>query len=865
MYQCVFYDHQTYMYYVRDDKKGWNSFKYQQTFYKRLSKYEEGAFPILTGGWSKATTKYSKDDINLLERDINKELLILRDLYYKNDESIPEFQNITYLDIEIEMGGALTMEYIKSAPMPLTAISLLDVTTKQKICFIVDKSKEITEINEDGKIIIPCVDEEELCYKFLDKWEELDPTICITYNGQFFDIPYLYFRMKQVIGESDAVRLSPIKRISVQDWNPKELVVRIGGINHLDYMLLFKKYITKQEPSYKLNDLGLKYVDLGKIVYEGNLNQLFKRDKETFIDYNIRDVEILEKLEEKLKFIELTILISHICSVPYEQIYQSTSLGEGAILKYLKRENIVSPNKPNKTNPNLVEETYAGGYLLDPVPGLYYECCDEDLTSLYPSIIKSLNIGIESLVGRIKVKIRPTYEQNHSLEKLKLRDPNEIIIVEKLNKATYKLDSAEIKLGKLLEILEENNYSISASGAFYDTETESISSKILKIWFEKREHFRELKKKAGKSKDWDKYKLYDLYQHAFKILQNGHYGTYAKVGWRYTDGFMICSAAITNCGKRVIQESMNFVNGKLSKEFPERKTFVFMSDTDSLYIELKDIIKKRYGIISDVAEKNKKIITIAQELQNEINTNLNVFVPKLFNVVPENHYFQFKQEIIAETILATGKRRYGMWVTNKEGVEIPVDHKDALDLKGLELMKSNMNPLFKTYGENFIKNILFKTPKSQLDKSITDFHKTLKTIEPKKLGKPMGVSFIDKCIKSQNGVFSELNINTKENSRAAIYYNDLLRHLKLDKTFESVIEGDKIYIINLKSNPYNIDVVGAPNAKMPEEIEQFIRDYIDIEHIFESLILNKLKALYEDIGWDDFPSLNPFVSKFFVF
>ncbi len=241
-------------------------------------------------------------------------------------------------------------------------------------------------------------------------------------------------------------------------------------------------------------------------------------------------------------------------------------MNEGAILKHLKREGIVSPNKPTTHNPALksFKDTYAGGYLLEPIPGLYFDVIDLDFTSLYPSIIKSLNLGIETLVGRIKVDHRPTYEQNHSLEKLKERDPEEVIVVEKLNKKNYTTSTTKITIKQLISIVEESNLTISASGALFKTDEQSICSRILQGWFEKREHYRGLKKKAGKEEDWANYKLYDLFQHAFKILQNAMYGTYAKSGWRYTDGHLICSAAITNTGQRLTQESIVFTNNKLN-------------------------------------------------------------------------------------------------------------------------------------------------------------------------------------------------------------------------------------------------------------------------------------------------------------
>ena len=833
--------------------------------YKRVPSNCEGALPVLTGGWCVPLPpkQYNKLDSNILEKDINKELLVLRDKYYQFEDKIPEWQNILILDIEIEIGGALTPQYIRDCPMPITSIALLDKTTKQNICFIVDKSKEIQEIQNDNKLIIPCLDEKDLIYKFLDKWEELDPTIVATWNGQYFDIPYLYFRLQKIIGEEQALRLSHIRKMNVQTWNPLENNVRIGGINHLDYMLLFKKYVPKQEPSYKLKDIGLKYVNLGKIEYEGNLDKLFKEDKEKFIEYNIRDCVIIEELEKKLKYIEITILLSHICNIPYDQVYHNTVMNEGAILKFLKRKGIISPNKPTTHNPNLKgqEESYAGGFLLDPEVGLYEDVIDLDFTSEYPSLIKSLNIGIETLIGRIKVLERPNYEQNHSLEKLKLRDPEEVIILQRLNKESYKLESTQVSLDKLIQIIEQNKYTISASGAVFRTDIRSCVAEILEGWFNKREHYRGLKKTAGKKEDWDNYKLYDSFQYVFKILQNAMYGTFAKNGWRYTDGNMICSAAITNSGQRLVQESIEFVEEIINDELLYKTKSVIMSDTDSLYIKVGELIKHRYPLIS-LEDKNSKILEVAAEIQDKANLNLNNISKNLFNIEGK-HYFQLKQEVIASTLLATGKRRYGMHITNKEGVVV-----DEIVLMGLEVMKSNINPIFKDFGSNFIRRLLTKTPKSELDSSIIELHKSLKTIDPKILGKPTGVKNINLYIQrkpSSGSIFSELILGTPFNSRAAVVYNDLLKFKQLDNKYESILEGDKISVINLKNNPYHIETIGLPNSsKVPPEIEKFVEDYINIEEIFETSILAKLRELYSDLKYE-FPILNEKVLKFFKF
>jgi hypothetical protein len=202
-----------------------------------------------------------------------------------------------------------------------------------------------------------------------------------------------------------------------------------------------------------------------------------------------------------------------------------------------------------------------------------------------------------------------------------------------------------------------------------------------------------------------------------------------------------------------------------------------------------------------------------------------------------------------------------MYVTNKEGVPV-----DELDMKGLELMKSNMNKLFKKFGEDFIKDILFGRDRNEIDNSIVNFYKSLRTLDPKVLGKPTGVKQISNYqVKPTTGeIFSKFKLKTPINTRAAVVYNDLLKFKKLDKKYESIIEGDKLFIINLKQNPFGLRVIGIPNAEVPLEIEEFVKTYIDIDEIFDSLLANKLKSIYDDLKWD-WVILNPNVGKFFNF
>ncbi len=196
--------------YLRDDKRGWLSFKYYPTVYK---KDPDGEFKTLFGEpCSPVTGRYDWKDPSLLEKDIQRELAVLRDYYYKED-SPPSSHNTVYLDIEIEMLGALTPQYIRSAPAKITSIALIDVNTKDQYCYILDEHKTLNPATENNRYIIPCENEQALLGSFLEKWVQLDPTIVVGYNSDFFDIPYLYYRIKQILGEDLVLFLSPIRKI----------------------------------------------------------------------------------------------------------------------------------------------------------------------------------------------------------------------------------------------------------------------------------------------------------------------------------------------------------------------------------------------------------------------------------------------------------------------------------------------------------------------------------------------------------------------------------------------------------------------------------------------------------------------------
>ena len=860
MYQAIYYNRDTKTYHLRDDKKGWLEFPYRATCYVVN---ETGEYETLDGVRVSPTKQYAWKDPNAYESDVDKFTRVLVDAYYEQDDT-PEYQNVVYIDIECEIAGALTQDSVRNPAGKLTAIALYDNTTKTYYCYILDEAKLMTSSKSEGKFVIPCNSEKDLMSQFLNKWEELDPTIITGWNSEFFDIPYLYHRIKNVLGEEQASRLSPLKRVDDTEFLGIK-TTEIAGVNHLDYMLLFKKYITAQEPSYTLGNVGEKYVDMGKIEYLGSLDKLFKDDIETFINYNIRDVEIIVALEDKLKFIDLTVIISHLCHVPYEQIYLSTALNEGAILTYLKRKNIVSPNKPTTYNPNLknIKEEYAGGYLKDPVPGLYEWVIDLDFTSLYPSIIRSLNMGIETLVGRIVN--RDKYDNQWSLKELKTLNPTTEITIERVN-PNKSISRSGITVGKIIELIEQENWIISAPGVIFRKDKSSIVCNILTDWFNKRVEYKDLMKKAFKvDKDPIMGDFYNRRQHAYKIKLNDVYGVFAINGWRYTDGHKFISKAITLTGQRLIQDSIKYVNKWMNKQMEtEGIDYIVTSDTDSLFIQVKDLLQKRHPEVdlSNREETVKYVLKIASEIQAAANNNLHSLVVELFNLHDRPHYFDLKQEVVLERGYFAGKRRYAQFIVNKEGVPV-----EELDIKGLDLMKSNFPPYFRKFSKQLLQDIMFGKPKPEIDKKILAFRESIDTVDWRLLLKPTGLKNMGGYIASPpraGEIFSKLELKCPINTKSAIYYNDLLRFKKLDKKHNTFQIGDKMFIAYLKDNPYKIDVIGFNGYDDPPFIAEFVEKYLDKPQLFDSVLKNKLETLYEDLKWGK-PIFNNNINKFFKF
>ena len=533
------------------EKVEWTNFAYKEC------PEADANYVGLNGEPLRKTSKWGHDDSRLHFHDMKAHQKFLIEKYGTNDNPSTTHKEL-FFDIETEMGDALTVDYIQSAPKKVTSIAWYDKQVDEWGILILDTKNQLEHTKARNKEITPVRTEQELLAKFLEKFREIDPDILVGYNSDYFDIPYLYYRMCNVLGEDWARHLSPIGYVRETPWF-KDQYIQIAGVESLDYMRLHKKFSWRDEPSWKLDAIGEKYAGINKIEYEGNLDSLFESDIQKFIQYNFVDVEILVELDKKLEYLALTKNLSHKGKHNYSEVYANTNTQDGAISAYLLSKNIIPPAKDKDGKE---EKGYAGGYLFCPKAGIYNYMFDEDLTSLYPSIIMSLNIGKETLKGRI---IDADDRNNRlGLNDLKARDPKSTMIIK-----NHKNKSAEVTVENLIQFIKSNNFTISANGTIFATNRQSVLSTILAKWFQERVLYKGKMKKAYQAKDKEAGAKFHLLQYTMKILLNSLYGATALPSFRY--GNVNLSKAITLSGQRIIQESALVANREMNKEIKNVK------------------------------------------------------------------------------------------------------------------------------------------------------------------------------------------------------------------------------------------------------------------------------------------------------
>lgn len=845
MYQNIFITPRTEdeapVVYIWDDKNGVLTIPYKEFDYA-YRKDPKGTYTSIYGHRLKKVTRWNKEETDIFESDVPRETKVLTDLYLDSDEK-SEGHNVGFIDIEVSSEGGFPN--VQEADKEIYCIGMYNQNLNQYVEFLYNKNEPSfkEEVRNDVSILhFPT--EEEMLEAFMAWYSDQHFTILTGWNIATFDIPYIFRRIRSILGENTANMLSPIGLLK---WNVSRERYQIAGVSVLDYLEVYKKFTYSTRPTYRLAAIGQFEVKMTKIEYDGTLDDLYKNDLNMFVDYNIHDVRIVVEIDKKKKLIELVRGICHAGHVPYEDYMYSSKFIEGTILVYLHRKGIICPNKPidgqeqMDKRENEGEEGFAGAFVKEPIPGLYDWVFSLDLQSLYPSILMTLNISPETKVGKV-------YNWNlddYLLSKITTYD----VVVGR--------DKYQFTQEEFLSFMKKMKFTLSSNGILYLTDQKGIVPEILDKWFKERLEYKNLMKKAANEGDKEKEAYYDQRQHIQKIFLNSIYGVLGLPIFRFYD--IDNALAVTATGQDVIKSTAKIINNKYKFDnVNSTEDNCIYIDTDSVYFSAVP-----YFIGNEDEQKKKETcVERARFFEKYLNELYTIMAKKLF-FVENDHRFVIKGEVIAKTGFWVAKKRYAMLKvydleTNKDKNEVKV--------KGLDVVRSSFPPAFGKFMSQTLEDILRRITKEDLDKKIISFKNSLVQMDYLDIARNTSIKDVSGYDDETEKSLVIFKKGTPAHVKAAITYNRYLKNKGLDTKHALIKNSDKIKYVYLKRNPLGIEAIAVKGFDDPKEIIKLIKEYIDYDRLFENELRNKLDDFYSALNWGKIPTeVNQNAVEFFTF
>ena len=789
---------------VIDGKRVNRKVKYSPTLYCPVMR--ETHFKTLEGKYvtpikhqtikdAKEWVEQYKEQPHLLYGNTQYAYSFLYENYPNLDWSLEEIL-IATIDIEVACENGFPNP--QDAIEPLLSITIKNHSNKQIFVWGVGEYKT----HRNDVAYVKCDNEKELIYEFLKFWQMNQPDVITGWNTEFFDIPYLCNRIKKLCGEDDLKKLSPwgsVSSKSIYSMGRSHQVYDIQGIAALDYYDLYRKFTYTNQESYRLDHIA--HVELGERK-DGNPYDTFRdwytNDFQSFIDYNITDVEIVDKLEEKMKLIDLCLTMAYEAKVNYTDVLGSVKYWDILIHNYLMDKGIVVPQKQDKEK----SEKYEGAYVKDPQTGMHEWVLSFDLNSLYPHLIMQYNISPETMKSEKTVP-------NMSVDKL-------------LDK---KIDTSILK-----------NTTMTPNGALFRTDKKGFLPEMMQKMYDDRVKFKramlDAKQNLENTKD-SKYEkqisTFNNIQMAKKIALNSAYGAIGNNWFRYYSHTM--AEAITTSGQlsiRWIEKKINQYMNNLLKT--KDKDYVIASDTDSVYITFDALINKlKPNKPVDFLDKiaKEKIEPFIDKSYQELAEYLNAYEQKM----------QMKREVIADKGIWTAKKRYILNAHDIEGVRYK---EPTLKIMGIEAVKSSTPAPCRKKIKEALK-IMMSGNERELNTFIQNFRDEFLTLQPEEIAYPRSVNGLSKWSETHTLFKKGAPIHVK----GGILYNHLVKKNKLSRYYPLIQEGDKIKFLYLKlPNIYQSSAISFITT-LPKQLDF----KVDYELQFEKSFIEPLNFIIEKIGW----------------
>jgi DNA polymerase elongation subunit (family B) len=739
---------------------------------------------------------------------------------YQQDHIEFDMSKINLVTIDIETKAEYGFPDVESAAEEMLLITIQDFNTKQIITWgvgpFVNKQK-----NVDYRQF---PDEKAMLNGFIHWWIENTPDVVTGWNCEFFDLPYLAGRLARVLGDKMMKRLSPWGLVTQQEvfvMGRKNFCVDVGGVAILDYMRLYRwSPGTPNQESFRLDYIAQQELGQQKLDHSefDTFKDFYTHGWQKFVEYNIVDVELVDRFEDKLKLIELALTMAYDAKVNYQDIFFQVRLWDCIIYNYLRKKNIVIPPKERSEK----DEKYAGAYVKEPIPGKYDWVVSFDLNSLYPHLIMQYNISPETL-----------QEERHPTATV------DKILNEDLTFELYK------------------DYAVCANGAMYRKDEQGFLPELMQKYYDERVIFK--KKMIQAKKDNEKTPSIALQkeiarcnniQMAKKISLNSAYGAIGNQYFRY---YKLANAeAITLSGQVSIRWIENRMNGYLNKLLQtEEVDYVIASDTDSIYLNLGPLVTK---FLSNKSDDKTAIVGLLDKIcQDKLEPFIDKSYQELADYVQAYDQKMFmKRENIADRGIWTAKKRYILNVHDSEGVRYA---EPKLKIMGIEAVKSSTPAPCRQAIKDALKVVMKGTEDEAID-FIENFRKEFKSLPPEDISFPRSVSEVTKY-KSNQAIYQK---GTPIHCRGALLFNHHIKRLKLDGKYSLIKNGEKIKFCYLRSpNPIHENVMSFIQD-FPRELG--IEKYVDYDLQFEKSFLDPLKIILDVIGWDVEKTVN--LESFFL-
>ncbi|MBC8430064.1 MAG: DNA polymerase [Pelagibacteraceae bacterium] len=717
-----------------------------------------------------------------------------------------DIKQIKILTIDIECESENGFPDPDKAEEPLICITVKDHAKKNIIVFGIGNFVN----DRDDVKYIKCASEIDLVHRFTEFWCKYQPDIITGWNVKFFDIPYLMNRFKYLMGDEYLLQFSPWGVVSegtalALGYARTQKYWDIMGVSTLDYLDLYRKHTFVRRESYKLDYIG--EVELGENKLENpfdTFKEFYQNDHQLFVEYNIQDVELVDKLEDKMQLIALHLTMAYEAKVNYQDVFGQVRVWDTIIYNHLRSKNIVPPAVQESKK----SDGFEGAYVKDPVVGFHDWICSFDLNSLYPHLIMQYNISPETMVNF---------------------EPNKVNVVDMLNEKS--------------DLSDLDRRTITPNGAQFRTDKRGFLPELMEKLYKERVIYKDkmLKAKSMYQETGDKRYEKEIsanhnIQLARKIALNSAYGAIGNQYFRYFD--VRHAEGITMAGQLTIRWIERDVNKFLNSLLKTKSvSYVVASDTDSIYIKLGAVVDKIFKDKTNTRKIVKVLDKFCEEtLQKEIDNSFDKLA-KYVNAFDQKMIM--KREVIANKGIWTAKKRYILNVYNEEGVELK---EPKLKMMGIEAVKSSTPAPCRVKIKEALKIIMNKD-EATLIQFIEDFRKHFKTLPPEEIAYPRSCNNLKKYSSTKDIYLKGCPIHV----RGALLYNNILKKKRLTK-YEKIQEGDKIKFIKLKEpNSLHQDVISFIGV-LPKEFD--LHKYIDYDNQFDKSFLEPLRFIVKAIGWN---------------